>query len=68
MRILGLMGSTRSCLGLKQPILRTFRDQVDPDGSEYMKNGWESLKGTMTEQFDPILSLLGRYTRSFGSY
>lgn len=31
-------------------------------------NRWESLKGTMTEQFDPILSLLGRYTRSFGSY
>ena len=54
--------------GLKTALLRTFRDQVDPDGSEYMKNGWESLKGTMTEQFDPILSLLGRYTRSFGSY
>ena len=54
--------------GLKTALLRTFRDQVDPDGSEYMKNWWESLKGTMTEQFDPILSLLGQYTRFFGSY
>ena len=28
-------------------------------GFEYVKNGWELLEGTRTEQFDTILSILG---------
>ena len=39
--------------------LRSYHGQVDPDGFGYMKNGWDSLEGTETEQFDTILSLLG---------
>ena len=41
---------------------------MDPDGFAEVKNGWESLVGTGTEQLDPILSPLGPHTRSQGSY
>ena len=33
-----------------------------------VKNGLQSLEGTRTDQLDPILSLLGPYTRSQRSY
>ena len=40
----------------------------DLDGCTEIKNGLQSLEGTRTDQLDPILSLLGPYTRSHGSY
>ena len=48
--------------------MRAYHDPVDPDGFAEVKNGWESLVGTGTEQLDPILSPLGPHTRSQGSY
>ena len=46
------------------PIPVTFKsanycDPMDPDCFAEVKNGWESLVGTVTEQFDPIMSPLG---------
>ena len=51
-------------MGPKRAFLRTYHDPVDPDGFAEVKNGWESLVGTGTEQLDPILSLSGLHTRS----
>ena len=49
----------------KIAFLRTYHDPVDPDGFDLVKNCWESLKGSTTEQFDPILPLLGPQTRPY---
>ena len=49
-------GSYLVILGPTTAFVRTYHDLVDPDGFAEVKNGWESLVGTGTEQFDPILS------------
>ena len=61
-------GSYQLLFGPKSAFLRTYRNLMDPDGFNQVKNGWESLEGTKTEWLDPILSLLGLHTRSQGSY
>ena len=51
-------GSYQVVFGPKLAFLRTYCDPVDTDGFDQVKNGWESLEGTGTEQLDPILSKL----------
>ena len=54
--------------GPKTAFLRTYHNPAVPDGFDQVKKGWIPLEGTKTEQFCQILSLLGLYNRSQGSY